>query len=206
MAYIERIAYHLKQRDEVPNQELARELAAKEDKDGIKEIAGYLNDKNKSIASDCLKVLYEIGYLKPALISPYTNDYIQMLQSKNNRMVWGAMIALSSVAKVDPAPVFVIKDTILNLIETGTVITNVWGVYTLIHLAANGYYEALRDDLFMLQNTCRNVDFAKRAESMIEVISEADLNEYITMLEERLPSLSSGGQKRLKALLKKHQK
>lgn len=203
MAYIEKIAYHLGRKDEVPNQELARELAEKKDIEGIQEIAGYLGDKNKSIASDCLKVLYEIGYISPKLMSLYKDDYVALLNSKNNRMVWGAMIALSSVAKVEPDYVYRIKDLILEKIETGSVITNVWGVYTIINLADNGYYEELKEIMFALLRSVRPIDFAKRAESMMEVFKEKDLLEFKSILDDRLQDLTSGGQKRVNKLLNK---
>jgi len=203
MPYIEKIAYHLGRKDEVPNQELARELADKEDKNGLDEIAGYLGDKNKSIASDCLKVLYETGYIRPDLITPYKDEYVALLNSKNNRMVWGAMIALSSVAKVEPDYVYQIKDLVLEKIETGSVITNVWGVYTIINMADHGYYSELKDVMFTLLRNVRNIDFAKRAESMIDVFEPSDIAVFKEILEERLPDLTSGGQKRVQKLLKK---
>lgn len=55
MSVLEKIAYYRNRRDEVPNQELARELAETENGDGIREIAQNLWHKNKSVQSDCLK-------------------------------------------------------------------------------------------------------------------------------------------------------
>ena len=98
MSALQRIAYFQDRRDEVPNQELAKELAAKKDRKGIQEIAANLWNENSQIQSDCLKVLYEIGYLQPKLVAPYTGDFLKLLHSRNNRLVWGAMIALSTVA------------------------------------------------------------------------------------------------------------
>ena len=66
---LDRIAFFQNRRDEVPNQLLAKELAETENKVGIKEIAENLQNKNQNVQSDCLKVLYEIGYLKPDLNS-----------------------------------------------------------------------------------------------------------------------------------------
>lgn len=202
MEYINQISYHLGRKDEVPNQDLAKQLANEENIQGIAEIAGYLSDKNKSIASDCLKVMYEIGYIKPSLLIPYTDELIEFIHSKNNRMVWGAMIGLSSLAKVIPERIFKEKTLILEKIETGTVITNVWGVYTIINLANHGYYDELRQTLFMLQEECRNVDFAKRAESMQDVIDVSDIGEYITLLEARANELSKAANKRLQKVIK----
>ena len=61
---LNKISYYQNVRGEVPNQELARELAETRNTAGIQEIAAHLWDKNKIVQSDCLKVLYEIGYLE----------------------------------------------------------------------------------------------------------------------------------------------
>ncbi len=55
MVYIDKIAYNLNRRDEAPNQELAKELVESNNIEGFDEIASYLYEKNKSVASDCLK-------------------------------------------------------------------------------------------------------------------------------------------------------
>jgi hypothetical protein len=203
MNYINQIAYHLQRRDEVPNQELARKLAEEENIEGIKEIASYLKDKNKSIASDCLKVMYEIGYINPNLLIPYAEELIGFLKSKNNRMVWGGMIAIANLAKVIPERIIQELDSILEIIETGSVITNVWGVYTVINLADNGYYDKLKDTLFKLQEQCRNVDYPKRAESMADVIAVNDKAEFIQLLENRLVHLTKAGALRTQKVIKK---
>jgi hypothetical protein len=61
MSTLDKLAHSLGRRDEVPNQELARELAAKKDKKGIREVAENLWHKDKNIQADCIKVLYEVG-------------------------------------------------------------------------------------------------------------------------------------------------
>lgn len=71
MSVLDRIAYLQGRRDEVPNQELAGDLVKTNDVAGIKEIAGNLFNSDDNIRNDCIKVLYEVGYIKPELISPY---------------------------------------------------------------------------------------------------------------------------------------
>ena len=90
LSVLEKIAFYRNRRDEVPNQELARELAVTENRDGIIEIAQNLWQKNKSVQSDCLKVLYAIGYINSNLISGYVDEFLNLLKSKTNRMVWGS--------------------------------------------------------------------------------------------------------------------
>ena len=83
MSALEKIAFFQNRRDEVPNQLLARELSSAQDHAGIQEIAGNLWNKNQNIRSDCLKVL----------------------RDRNNRMVWGGMIALATIGgKRSPFP------------------------------------------------------------------------------------------------------
>jgi hypothetical protein len=106
MSVLDKIAFFQNRRDEVPNQQLAKELAQTENIAGIKEIAENLQNKNQNIQNDCLKVLYEIGYLKPDLITDYIQDFLTLLKSKNNRMVWGAMIALATIADKKPNEIY----------------------------------------------------------------------------------------------------
>ncbi|MBI9010687.1 MAG: hypothetical protein JEZ08_00540 [Clostridiales bacterium] len=203
MTYIKEIAYYKDDRSEVPNRDLAKKLANDNNKEGLDEISNYLMDKNKSIASDCLKVLYEASYINPALIVDYFDTFKTLLNSKNNRMVWGAMIAISSIATVGPEKVYEIRNLILNKIEKGTVITNVHGVYAIIHMAAyDVYYPELKETLFELQKKCRPVDFAKRAESMKAVIRLEDRESFVSLLESRKSELSKAAQKRVQKVVK----
>ena len=56
MSALEKIAFYQNRRDEVPNQELARQLAQSRDQSGIDEIAANLANQNSNVRSDCLKV------------------------------------------------------------------------------------------------------------------------------------------------------
>src|ERR1041385_1990762 len=99
---IERLASSLGKRDEKPNQELAASLVKSKDKKAIKELVEHLSDKDKNIQSDCIKVLYEIGEQKPELIADYDKEFLALLDSKNNRLVWGAMTAIDCIAAISP--------------------------------------------------------------------------------------------------------
>ncbi|NUQ06049.1 MAG: hypothetical protein HUU31_19320 [Anaerolineae bacterium] len=43
-------------------------------------------------------MLYEIGYAVPDLIADYAADFLALLGSRDNRMVWGGMTALGVIA------------------------------------------------------------------------------------------------------------
>mgnify|MGYP001767035061 CR=1 FL=1 len=69
MSGLNRIAFYRGRRDEAPHQALAGALAKSRDHAGIAEIATNLHHANPGMQSDCRKVLYEVGYLDPALIA-----------------------------------------------------------------------------------------------------------------------------------------
>ena len=76
MSALQRIAYYRHRRDAGPNQELARDLAAKKDRKGIQQIAENLWNENSQIQSECLKVLYEIGF-------PYLLHHLETCRPKD---------------------------------------------------------------------------------------------------------------------------
>jgi hypothetical protein len=136
MSVLNKISYFQNRRDEVPNKELAKTLAETENKVGIAELVTNLKHKNKSVQSDCLSVLYHVGYVKPHLIANYVEDFLALLKSKNNRMVWGGMIALSTIADLKPKEICANLDTIKQTIDKGILITVVWGVKTIAKVAS----------------------------------------------------------------------
>ena len=121
--------YFQNRRDEVPNKELAKTLAETENKAGIAELVANLKHKNKSVQSDCLAVLYHVGYVKPHLIADYVEDFLALLKSNNNRLVWGGMIAraLFTIADLKPKEICANLDTIKHAIDKCTLIT-VYGI------------------------------------------------------------------------------
>src|SRR3990172_8539413 len=123
MSALNRIAHLQNRRDEVPNQELARDLARQKNREGIREIAENLWNKDKNIQADCIKVLYEVGYIDPSLIAGYAEDFLKLLRSRNNRLVWGGMIALSTVAELRADLIHANLDQILKAMHSGSVIT-----------------------------------------------------------------------------------
>src|SRR5262245_35715485 len=102
MRVIDKLAISLNRRDEVPNQELAQKIVAIGDQSAVKELIDNLASKNKGIQHDCIKVLYEIGERKPDLIATYHKEFGSLLESKDNRLVWGAMTALHMIALNEP--------------------------------------------------------------------------------------------------------
>jgi hypothetical protein len=208
MSVLNRLASSLDRRDEVPNQELARDLASNRDKAGIREIAENLWNKDKNIQADCIKVLYEIGYLEPELIADYVDDFAQCLKSKNNRLVWGGMTALAEVAKANPNAVFKYVELIKKAKETGSVITVDNAIPALAYTAAaNGIYNK---DIFpyLLKHLggCRPKEVPQHSEKTLPAVNAGNKLEFINILEKRMEDLSGPGLARVKKVIKQANK
>ncbi len=207
MSALQKIAHFQNRRDEVPNQELARELATAKDKAGIREIAENLWNKDKYIQADCIKVLYEVGYLDPALISDYVEDFVKALKSRNNRLVWGGMIALAQAAKSNPEAVFKNLNEIKKAKESGSVITVDNAVATLAQTAAANakYNQAIFPYLLDHLKTCRPKEVPQHSEKTLPAVTAANKADFIAVLEKRVEDLSGGELVRVKKVIKQAQ-
>jgi hypothetical protein len=189
---LQKIAYYLGRQDEEPNKELARELVESGDSAGIRSIAGALEHEVPQVRSDCIKVLYEIGYLDPSRIVDFALPFLDLLQSKNNRLVWGAMIALSTIARLEPDLLCEHYDRIARAMKTGSVITLDAGVKVLAALAAYSRECAEPAFAYLLQHLaeCRPKDVPQRAESAALGAARGDVQRFIATLEARSRDLS----------------
>ena len=204
MSVLNRISCLQDRRDEVPNQELARELAATENLDGIKEIAENLFNRDKNIQSDCIKVLYETGYIKSELIGEYVGDFIKLLKSRNNRLVWGAMIALAVVAAMKADVIYENLETIYSAMKQGSVITIDNGIKVLAAVASKNeeYNKSIFPYLIDHLKTCRPKDVARYAESTFVAVNVQNNGEFMEVLKGREVSLTSSELARVKKLYK----
>ncbi|NPV02894.1 MAG: hypothetical protein HPY53_16090 [Brevinematales bacterium] len=205
MSVIDRLAAGLGRRDEVPNQELAKELREKNDTAGIGQLAVHLFDKDRNIANDCIKTLYEIGYTAPALIAEYSDSYVKLLGSKNNRMVWGAMIALSTVAALRADELYPYTGLFAELLHTGSVITVDGAVRALAGIASGKpeYARKIFPILFDLLKTTRPKSVPQYCESILPAVSPDFRDEFIRVLRSREGDLSPTQLARVNKAIKK---
>jgi hypothetical protein len=203
MSVLNRLASSLGRRDEVPNQELAHDLAARRDKAGIRELAENLSNTDKDIQADCIKVLYEVGSIEPKLIVDYTEDFVRLLRSKNNRLVWGGITALAAVAKTDPAAVFSHLNEIKKAKETGSVITVDNAISTLAHTAAKEEYnQVIFPYLLKHLAGCRPKEVPQHAERTLPAINSSNKADFTKVLEKRIEDLSGSGLARVKKVIR----
>lgn len=169
MSILSKLASTLGRRDEIPNQELARQIAALGDREAIRELVESLNHKNKDVRHDCIKVLYEAGKIQPNLLVNYTDSFLSLLKSRDNRMQWGAMTALSAVVREKPALIFKHLPQILDAADQGSVITKDQALSILVSL-------------------CRQQDIAGQVfPLLIEQLAKAATNQLPMYAENALP-------------------
>jgi len=206
MKALDFIATSLNRIDDEPNKALAAEIVKSKRQDWILELVKNLNNKDKNIQSDCIKVLYEIGEHRGAdMIAPYYKDFGKLLNSKNNRLVWGAMIALDHIASENPKGIFEILPHIMTAIDNGSVITIDHGVGILAKLAAKSEFSPTAFPLLIEQlKRCPIKQLPMYAEETIDSIDAEKQNEFIDTLESRIAEIEKDSQKnRITKIIKK---
>lgn len=204
MSVVNRLASQLHRDDEAPNIELAHELAKDKNHSAIEEIIEHLASKDKKIQSDCIKVAYEIGRVNPELISMYALTFIKLLKSRNNRLVWGAMQALSTIAEVAAETIVPQIQTIKHVMETGSVITMDKGVLTLAKLATVS--EENNEEIFpyLLNHLekCRSKEVPQHAESILLAVANENKQQFLNVLQKRAQYLTAAQLKRVQKIYK----
>lgn len=208
MSIIPFLACSLNRRDEEPNEQLAIQISEKGDTKAVAELVEHLAHKDKNIQSDCIKVLDEIGKRKPELIAAYDGVFIDLLNHKNNRLVWGAMCTLDCIASLNPHQIYAHLPKILETADKGSVITKDHAMSILTKLADIPQYAdeaiALLLDYF---KTCATNQLPMYAENAVGVISPAYKAECIRILQSRIPEIEKESkEKRVEKVIKRFRK
>ena len=205
MSVIDKLASSLQRRDEVPNQELAKQIAAKKDKKAVQELVDNLSNKSKDIQNDCIKVLYEIGEIDPSLIASYYAAFLELLDHKNNRLQWGGMTALSSITLEEPKVIYASLSKIIAAADKGSVITKDHAVNILIKLCSIKQYA---DNAFALLNeqllNSPVNQLPMYTENALPVINDKNRKTFIQTLTSRLDDIDKDSKrKRVEKVIKK---
>lgn len=205
MSVIDKLAISLGRRDEVPNKELAGEIVRRNDRKAVEELIAALHGKNKNIQSDCIKVLYEIAEQKPPLIARHVRTFIELLENKDNRLIWGAMTAIDAVTPDQHAAVYGALAKLVKAADIGSVITRDHLVNILIRLSSLKQYEKKTFPLLIKQlKTCPLNQLPMYAERALPAISAKNTVTFVKALTSRLDEIEKkSGRKRIETVLKK---
>jgi hypothetical protein len=205
MKAIDLLATSLNRRDDNPNQDLAIEIIKTKQDDWVKELVDNLKHKDKDIQSDCIKVLYEIGERGSAdMIAPYCANFGDVLKSKNNRLVWGAMTALDMITMNNPKGIYDILPLIISAIDNGSVITIDHGVGVLAKLASFKDYNDTAFPLLIEQlKRCPSKQLPMYAEKSMIAINPVNQQQFVALIQSRISEMDKDSQiKRLNKVIK----
>lgn len=202
---LDRLASSLGRRDDGPNKALARSIAMEQNEAAVAGLIAGLKHKQPAIQSDCIKVLYETGLISPELIAPYTDDFVSMLKSKNNRLQWGAMKALHALTAARPAEIFAALPAIADAAYAGSVITKDQAVDIMVILCAFPEYIDHTAPLLNEQILRSAVNqLPTYAEKAAEVIPVGYRSHLLRILQLRLPEVTQESKrKRLEGVIRK---
>lgn len=201
---IEKLSSSLDVKGEEPNIQCAIELSETESLEEIREIAEGLNAEKK-IAHDCIKVMYEIGYRKPELISAYVDSFLELLTKKDNRMIWGAMCALSTIASLVPDRIFEKIDIVIEAYKNGSVITRDCSISVFAELAKSSpeFSRKVLPLLYTHLKSCRPKEVPQHAERASVCFADENAEDFEKILLSRYNDLSASQKKRVDKLLTK---
>jgi hypothetical protein len=205
MSVISKLATSMNRRDEEPNVKLAQQIAAKSDGKAVKELVDNLVNKDKGIQADCIKVLYEVGERKPALIAGYSREFGDLLASKNNRLVWGAMTALDTMAREVPDKIQAMLPRIISATDQGSVIAKDHAVGILIKLSSVGAYADKSFNLLIQQlKTCPTNQLPMYAEQALPIVDKGRKAVFVSTLSSRLKTIEKESKrKRVEKVIRK---
>jgi len=201
---IEKLAYSLERNDEELNIEVAKYLVKTKNKKGIKEIVDGLNNSKSQIASDCIKVLYEIAGIMPELVSEYVDVFIQLLKSRNCRLVWGGMTALSKIVLLEHSEIYKNLDIVLMAYKNGKVITvdNSISVFAGLVKADKKYEKKVFPVIIEHLEKCRPKEVGQHAERAFICVNKNNSQIFKETLLKRKDSLTDAQKKRVDKLIK----
>ena len=198
------LASSLYRRDEQPNLDLAQRIVEENNTGAVAELMENLHNRSKDIRYNCIKTLYEIGALEPGLIAEYVEQFLELLNHKDNRLQWGGMTALSAIAKEKPTELFESLGKILDIADKGTVVTRDNAMKIMAQLAQVEVYNEDVVPLMIEQVLASPVNqLPMYAEFTAPVIRAEHLEEFITVLQTRLADLDlEPKRKRLEKVLR----
>jgi hypothetical protein len=139
------------------------------------------------------------------LISPHADEFIRLIFSRHNRLVWGAMMALATIAPLVPEKLFTSRDRIQSAMKDGSVITVDNGIKALAKVAASKpeYEKEIFPFLAQHLKRCRTKEVPQHAESILVCVNQENRQEYISILMDRMAEMTPSQRARINRIIKK---
>jgi hypothetical protein len=128
--------------------------------------------------------------------------------TKDNRMVWGAMIALGTIAPLKPDALFTLLPKLTTVADAGTVITNDHLMGILVTLAKHPTYanEVYAQLIIRLEKSPSN-QLPAYAEKVLPVVTHETKDGFLVTLQQRVATIEPESKlKRVEKVIAKAQK
>jgi hypothetical protein len=200
------LASSMNRQDQAPNIALAERITEAGNERAIGQLVTLLEQGDRAVQHDAIKVLDEVGERVPALIAGYAAVFLRVMKSRDNRLVWGALTALASISKSRPGAVHESIDAILAAADQGSVIARDQAMVILCALTSNKKYAASMAPRLVarLEESAEN-QFSMYAEKIAAVaLPPPAEREFRRVLKARSARLSTPARKRrVEAVLRK---
>ncbi len=199
------LASSLDRKDEQPNISLAEKLVESKDAEAIQHLLHIIHSEKTAYKNDAIKVIYEVGERNPELIAPGLQEFLELLQHKNNRLQWGAMTALQTITSIVPGQVFSNLVLIVDAADGGSVITRDQAMKIMFQLMKiKEYQHDLSALIFEQFRKCPTNQLPMYAEEFALIIPNEFKEEFIGTLRKRLVEIEKLSKiKRIEKVIKK---
>ncbi|MCG8699302.1 MAG: hypothetical protein MI922_14700, partial [Bacteroidales bacterium] len=153
---------------------------------------------DKKFQNDSIKVLYEIGLRGGSeLISLYWHTFVKLLLQKNNRLIWGAMTALDTIALLQSGNLVAHLDIIKSAVDNGSVITIDGGVSVFAKLASiDKHCELVLPLLIEQLEKCPPKQFPQYIEKSVVAFNEKTMELFKQTIKLRYEDLAKDSQRK----------
>lgn len=208
MSIAPRLASNLGRRDEHPNIALAEEAVVSENSTDIAELVDLLASGTKPIRHDAIKVLYEIGTRRPQLIAQHLDGFVALLESKDNRTLWGALSAIDTLGEICAKEIMPHLNLILEAADRSSVIAKDKTMHLLATLNGHADLSPVVEPVLLERLTHAAVNqFPMYAEFAATTVSDAGRAVLINIITKRRANMSYPAKKaRLEKLRAKMRK
>ncbi len=205
---VDQFSSSLDHRDQGPNEVIAQQIVDEEGGKLLEKVTQVIHGKYTTrIKNDAVMVLMAVSRIHPGILVNQMDLFIQLLDSKSNRQVFGSMIALANIAPLVREKIKPHLAKILQAMDEGTVVTRDHGFTILTEL----YKDDPSGDLLTLINeqilNAPSNQVGQYTEKFMEVVRKEDVSAFVEALEARAQELTNEHHlKRLGKNLKKLRK
>lgn len=208
MSLADHLACAFERKDEAPNVQLAQSLAKQKDISAdILELFGIVNHGAKAQQHDAIKVLYELAALRPEAFGDKTAFAIHLLDTKDNRVLWGTITLLSEIVYIDADGIFRNLGEITKAAKNGSVIAKDRAFEILIQLASSAdYFDEIAPHIKAALQSAAPNQLPTYAEKAVSAYSGRNPEQVIKILQKRICDLPTDAKrKRLEKAIKSFQ-